>query len=49
MCDDVILTKKDYKSKYVSNESSKVLKYIEDRVENSFTHFLKEPVQNDML
>ncbi len=41
LCDDVILTKKDYKSKYVSNESFKVLKYIEDRVENSFTHFLK--------
>tara|TARA_Y100000590_G_C15622594_1_gene978170 strand:+ start:565 stop:1374 length:810 start_codon:yes stop_codon:yes gene_type:complete len=41
LCDDVILTKKEYKSEYVSNESSKVLKYIEDRVDNSFTHFLK--------
>ena len=41
LCDDVIFSSKDYKTDYVSNESSKVLSYLENRVEGTFTHFLK--------
>jgi predicted O-methyltransferase YrrM len=41
LCDDVIFTEKEYKSDYVSNESSHVLNYLEERIDNSFVHFLK--------
>tara|TARA_Y100000385_G_C12945839_1_gene573259 strand:- start:431 stop:859 length:429 start_codon:yes stop_codon:yes gene_type:complete len=41
LCDDVIFTKKEFKSDYVSNESSQVLNYLEERIDNSFVHFLK--------
>ena len=41
LCDDVIFTKKLYKSDYVSSESSEVLSYLEERIDNSFVHFLK--------
>jgi len=41
LCDDVIFTKKEFKSDYVSSESSQVLNYLEERIDNSFVHFLK--------
>lgn len=41
LCDDVIMSDKYYKGKYVSTESWEVLKYLEIRVNSEVVYFLK--------
>jgi len=41
LCDDVIMSDKYYKSKYVSTESWEVFKYIEERISTSVIYYLK--------
>ena len=41
LCDDIIMLNKSFKTKYVSNESWKVLNYIDDRIDDKNLYFLK--------
>lgn len=40
-CDDIIRTDENFKTKYVSNESWKVLNYLDERIDNKNIYFLK--------
>ena len=41
LCDDIIKSKTNYKTKYVSTESFRVLKYLDERYISKNTYFLK--------
>ena len=41
LCDDVIMSEKKYKTRYVSTESWEVLKYMEKRISNRAIYLLK--------
>ena len=41
LCDDIIMLNNSFKTKYVSNESWKVLNYIDDRIDDKNLYFLK--------